>query len=145
MSRTLLFLLMVFGGVAVAVQPSINARLAQRVGAYESSFISFAVGTLAMLVVVVVAGKGDLRGIGDVRWWELTGGFLGAFFVTLTIIAVPRLGTAAVMAAIIAGQLASASLLDQFGAFGLRQIPCTPLRLVGVCLLAAGAALIVRR
>ncbi|HEX9079333.1 MAG TPA: DMT family transporter [Desulfuromonadaceae bacterium] len=145
MSRTLLFLLMVFGGVAVAVQPSINARLAQRVGAYESSFISFAVGTLAMLAVVMVAGKGDLRAVADVRWWELTGGFLGAFFVTLTIIAVPRLGTAAVMAAIIAGQLTSAALLDQFGAFGLRQIPFTPLRVAGVCLLAAGAALIVRR
>ncbi|HEX9078291.1 MAG TPA: DMT family transporter, partial [Desulfuromonadaceae bacterium] len=73
MSRTLLFLLMLWGGVAVAVQPSINARLAQRVGAYESSFISFAVGTLAMLAVVMVAGKGDLRAVADVRWWELTG------------------------------------------------------------------------
>jgi len=145
MSNLLLFLLMVCGGFAVALQPSINARLAQRVGAYESSFISFAVGTLALLVVVLLAGKGSLRGIADARWWELTGGFLGAFFVTLTIIAVPRLGTVAVMAAIIAGQLATAALLDQFGAFGLRHIPLTPLRLLGICLLAAGAALIVRR
>ena len=145
MSRLLLFLLMIFGGVAVAVQPSLNARLAQRVGAYESSLISFAVGTLAMLAVVMIAGKGDLRGIADARWWELTGGFLGAFFVTLTIIAVPRLGTTAVMAAIIAGQLVMAALLDQFGAFGLRQIPFTPLRAAGIVLLAAGAALIVRR
>jgi transporter family-2 protein len=141
----LLFLLMVFGGVAVAVQPSINARLAQRVGAYESSLISFAVGTLVLMVMVMVAGKGDLAGIANASWWELTGGFLGAFFVTLTIIAVPRLGTAAVMAAIITGQLSMAALLDQFGAFGLRQIPFTPLRLVGICLLVAGAALIVRR
>jgi transporter family-2 protein len=145
MSRMLLFLVMVCGGVAVAVQPSINARLAQRIGAYESSFISFAVGTLALLLLVMVAGKGDLRALADARWWELTGGLLGAFFVTLTIIAVPRLGTAAVMAAIIAGQLASAALLDQFGAFGMRQIPLTPLRAAGILLLAAGAALVVRR
>jgi transporter family-2 protein len=145
MSNLLLFLLMLCGGFAVALQPSINARLAQRVGFYESSFISFAVGTLALLAVVLLLGKGNLRGIADARWWELTGGFLGAFFVTLTIVAVPRLGTVAVMAAIIAGQLTTAALLDHFGAFGLRQIPFTPLRLVGVCLLAAGAALIVRR
>jgi len=145
MGRLLLFLLMVCGGVAIAVQPSINARLAQRVGAYESSFISFAVGTLAMLAVVMGAGKGDLRAVGSATWWELTGGLLGAFFVTLTIIVVPRLGTAAVMAAVIAGQLTMAALLDQFGAFGLRQVPFTPLRLLGVCLLAVGAALIARR
>ncbi|HEY4745327.1 MAG TPA: DMT family transporter [Desulfuromonadaceae bacterium] len=145
MGRLLLFLLMICGGMAIAVQPSINARLAQRVGAYESSFISFAVGTLAMLVVVMIAGKGDLRAVGSATWWELTGGLLGAFFVTLTIIVVPRLGTAAVMAAVIAGQLTTAALLDQFGAFGLRQVPFTPLRLLGVCLLAAGAALVARR
>lgn len=136
---------MACGGVVIAVQPSINARLAQRVGAYESSLISFAVGTLALMLVVMFAGKGNLRGIAHASWWELTGGLLGAFFVTLTIIVVPRIGTVAVMTAIITGQLATAALLDQFGAFGLRHIPLTPLRLLGICLLVAGAALVVRR
>lgn len=141
----LLLLLMFCGGIAVAVQPSINARLAQRVGAYESSLISFAVGTLVLLVVILIAGRGNLRGVVNASWWELTGGLLGAFFVTMTIITVPRLGTTAVITAIIAGQLIMAALLDQFGAFGLRQIPLTPPRLSGILLLAAGAALILRR
>lgn len=145
MTQLMLFLLMACGGVVIAVQPSINARLAQRVGAYESSLISFAVGTLALMLVVMFAGKGNLRGIAHASWWELTGGLLGAFFVTLTIIVVPRIGTVAVMTAIITGQLATAALLDQFGAFGLRHIPLTPLRLLGICLLVAGAALVVRR
>lgn len=145
MNQLLLLLLMVSGGCAVAMQPSINARLAQRIGYLESSLISFAVGTLALLLVVMVAGKGNLREIQSASWWELTGGLLGAFFVTLTIIVVPRIGTLAVMAAVIAGQLAMAAMLDQFGAFGLRQIPLTPGRLAGICLLAAGAALVVRR
>ncbi|HEY3309554.1 MAG TPA: DMT family transporter [Desulfuromonadaceae bacterium] len=145
MNNIVIFLIMVAGGVAVAIQPSINARLAQRVGVYESSFISFAVGTLALLLMVLVSGKGNLRAITSANWWELTGGFLGAFFVTLTIIVIPRLGTVAVMAAIIAGQLAMATVLDHFGAFGLRQIPLSPLRLLGILLLAAGAALIIKR
>lgn len=145
MTQLMFFLLMACGGVVIAMQPSINARLAQHVGAYESSLISFAVGTLALLLVVMFVGRGSLRGIAGANWWELTGGLLGAFFVTLTIIVVPRLGTVAVMAAIITGQLATAVLLDQFGAFGLRQIPLTPLRLTGICLLVAGAAMVVRR
>lgn len=145
MSNLTVMLLMVCGGMAVALQPSINARLAQKTGVYESSLISFAVGTLALLVVTLLAGKGSLRGIAGASWWELTGGFLGAFFVTLTIVSVPRIGTTAVMALVITGQLLTAASLDHVGAFGLRQIPFSPLRSLGILLLAAGAFLVVRR
>lgn len=145
MSNLTMLLLMVCGGMAVALQPSINARLAQKTGAYESSLISFAVGTLAMLIITMAAGKGSLRSVAGASWWELTGGFLGAFFVTLTIISVPRIGTTAVMAMVISGQLITGAALDHFGAFGLRQIPLTPTRAVGMLLLAAGAWLIIKR
>jgi len=145
MSNIFWVFLMLCGGLAVAFQPSINAKLAQKVGVYESSLISFAVGTLAMLIVVLFSGRGNLRGISAASWWELTGGFLGAFFVTMTIISVPRMGTTSVMAAIIAGQLATGAMLDHFGLFGLRHLPMTPLRIAGMVLLAAGAALIIKR
>lgn len=141
----LLILLMACGGLAVAVQPSINARLAQKVGSYESSLISFAVGTLALIVVVMLAGRGSVREITTASWWELSGGLLGAYFVTMTIIAVPRLGTATVMAIIITGQLITGALLDQFGAFGMRQVPLTSVRGIGILLLCLGASLIVRK
>jgi transporter family-2 protein len=141
----LLLALMAGGGVLVAVQPSINARLAQKTGIFESSFISFAVGTVALLLLVLVAGKGSLRAAGGASWWELTGGLLGACFVTATIIVVPRLGTAAAMAAVIAAQLTTGLLLDHFNLFGFREIPMDGRRAAGVVLLAAGAALIFRR
>lgn len=145
MNNLMYVILMLIGGVAVAAQPSINARLAQKTGACESSLVSFAVGTLAMLAVVMISGRGTLRGVAAASWWELTGGLLGAFFVTLTIVTVPRLGTTAVMAAVISGQLATGALLDHFGLFGLRHLPLTPTRLTGMLLLAAGAALIIKR
>ena len=145
MNNLTLLLMMACGGVAVALQPSINARLAQKVGSYESSLISFAVGTLCLLAVVPVAGRGNLRNVLDATWWEFSGGLLGAFFVTMTIIAVPRMGTVAVMAIIIAGQLTTGALLDQFGIFGLRQVAFTPLRGLGIALLFLGALLVVRR
>ena len=145
MSRISLLTLMFIGGIAVAMQPSINGRLAQKVGPLESSFISFAVGALALLGVVLVAGKGSLRGITDASWWELSGGLLGAYFVTLTIFAVPRIGTTAAMAAVIAAQLGTGLLLDHFGLFGLRHIPLEPRRAAGVVLLMAGALLVLRK
>lgn len=145
MSNMMLMVLMACGGVAIAMQPSINGRLAQKVGTFESSFISFAVGALALLAVVLVAGRGSLRGIAAAPWWELTGGFLGAFFVTMTIVAVPRIGTTAAMASVITAQLTTGMLLDHFGLFGFRQIPMDGKRAFGVLLLMAGAALVFRR
>ncbi|MBI5657388.1 MAG: DMT family transporter [Geobacter sp.] len=145
MSNLMLMVLMFCGGLAVAVQPSINGRLAQKVGTFESSFISFAVGTLALLAVVLIAGKGSLRGVAAASWWELTGGFMGAFFVTMTIVAVPRIGTAAAMASVIAAQLTTGLLLDHFGLFGFRHFPMDGKRAFGVLLLVAGAALVYRR
>jgi len=145
MSNLHLFILMMCGGAVLALQPSINARLAQKVGIIESSFISFAVGTLVLAVALSFWGRGSLRAISGAAWWELTGGLLGAAFVTLTIIVVPRIGTAAAMAAIIASQLITGLLMDHLGLFGFRGAPLDGKRLAGAVLLMAGAALVFRR
>lgn len=147
MTNSLMFFLLMFcGGVTVAMQPSINGRLAERVGVIESSCISFAVGTLVLVAIILFGGRtGNLRGIADVRWWELTGGVLGAFFVTMTIVVVPRIGTASAMAATISAQLITGLILDQFGLFGFRTVSMDGKRLLGVVLLLAGAGLVFRR
>ena len=145
MSSLLLLCLMVCGGIAVATQPSINGRLAQKTGVLESSCISFTVGALALLAVVLLSGRNGLRGIADASWWELTGGLLGAFFVTMTIIVVPRIGTTAAMAAVIASQLVAGLILDHYGFLGFRHIPIDARRVFGVLLLLAGASLVFRR
>ena len=140
------FLLMMFlGGIAVAIQPSLNSRLAARVGLFESSLISFLVGTIAMLTIVLLFGRGNLRGVADANWWELTGGLLGAFFVTLTILIVPRIGTASAMAATIAAQLLAGLVLDHFGLFGFHVVPFDTRRAIGMLLLLLGAGLVFRK
>jgi len=145
MSTILLAVVMFCGGMAVAVQPSINARLAERLGGVlESATISFAVGAMALLLIAFLAGKGSFKAALSAPLWELTGGFLGALFVTLFIIAVPRIGTAAAMGAAIGGQLTTGILLDYYGLFGVTPIPLDLKRLIGTLLLIAGAALILR-
>jgi transporter family-2 protein len=145
MSNYSLFLIMFFGGMAVALQPSINARLAQKIGILESACISFAVGTLVLLLVVFISGRGTLKGIYSAAWWELTGGILGALFVSLTILVVPRIGTSATMAAIIAAQLTTGLILDHFGLFGFKVFPFDLKRLMGLVFLTLGAGLMLRR
>jgi len=138
------FMLMVVSGVMVALQPLINANLATRVGTVQSAFVSFAVGTFALCGVVLVIGRGDLRAVAGASWWQLTGGLLGAFFVTAIIFAVPRIGTTAALAATIASQLAAGAVFDHFGIMGGRHIPFDLWRGAGIALLFAGAALVLK-
>ncbi len=145
MSNLVLMLLIVGGGVAVAIQPSINARLAEKTGFLEAATISFAVGTLVLLVISLISAQGSLRRVVEVPWWQLSGGFFGAFFVTMTIVGVPRIGTAAVLALTIVSQLAAGLVMDHYGVFGMRGIPLDGKRIVGVALLLVGVFLICKR
>ncbi|MCW8860622.1 MAG: DMT family transporter [Deltaproteobacteria bacterium] len=145
MSNLLLMLAMLAGGVAVAIQPSINARLAEKTGFLQAATISFAVGTLVLFVLSLISSQGSLRRIGEADWWQLTGGFFGAFFVTMTIVAVPRIGTTAVLALTIVSQLVAGLVMDHYGLFGMRGIPFDAKRMFGVTLLLIGVFLICKR
>lgn len=147
MTNAMLVFLMFCAGAVSAVQPLVNARLAQKVGGVlPSASVSFAVGASVLLVIVSLLGRAaDLRGMGQATWWELSGGLIGALYVSATILVYPRIGTAAGMATVITAQLTTGLLLDQFGAFGFRQIVIDWRRLLGVALLLAGAALVYRR
>lgn len=136
---------MLFGAGALAsCQPLVNARLAQKIGLVESSFISFLVGTIFLLIMTLVFGRGSLANITQASWWQLTGGLMGAFFVFTVILVVPQMGTGTVMAATIAAQLLTALILDHFQVFGFRHIPIDLPRLVGAVLMLAGTWLIIR-
>jgi len=145
MPNFILLLVMFFAGITFAVQPSVNARLAQKVGVLESACISFAVGTLVLLAILLVTGKWNFKGLTETAWWEWTGGIFGAIFVSATIVIMPRIGTTATLAATIAAQLMTGVLLDHFGAFGFKVMPFDFKRFAGCLLLAGGVMLIGKR
>ncbi len=145
MSNPVLIVLMIAGGVAVALQPSINARLAEKTGYLQAATVSFAVGTLVLFFISLASQQGSLRKATEADWWQLSGGLFGAFFVTMTIIGVPRIGTTAVLALTIVSQLIAGLVMDHYGVFGMRGIPVDFKRMLGVVLLLVGVALICRR
>ncbi len=145
MANSILIILMVIGGGAIAMQPSLNARLAEKTGFLPAATISFAVGAVALFLLSLASGEGSFRRATDAQWWQLTGGLFGAFFVTMTIIGVPRIGTTAVLALTIVSQLIAGLLMDHFGLFGMRGIPIDLKRLAGVAFLLIGVFLVYRR
>ncbi len=72
----------------------------------------------------------------------VVGGCLGAGFVTFALILTPKLGAAATMAFIVAGQLLAGLALDRLGYFDLAVREITLGRMAGAAMLLAGALLI---
>jgi transporter family-2 protein len=64
--------------------------------------------------------------------------------LTITVVT-PRLGATATIALLISGQLAMGAAIDRYGWFGVERVALTWPRALGILLLAAGAALALRR
>ena len=146
--RLLMTLLVFVGGLGLSLQAAMNSRLRLGVGSPAlSALISFSVGAATLLLVTLsgVLGKAKWDGAASVPWWAWLGGLVGAFFVTAAVIAVPRVGTAFVVAGAVGGQLIAALLLDSFGWLGVTRVPFSPTRLLGAALLFAGVLLMQRK
>lgn len=144
-TRYLLGAAMFAVGMTAAMQPPINAALAKRVGSLESATVSFAVGTAVLFLLALALGDGSFRAVRGATTWQLTGGLIGALFVWSTIVMVPRLGAAGLVAGVIAGQLVGGVIIDRLGLFGLPQTTISWTRFAGLLLLLVGGLLVVRR
>jgi bacterial/archaeal transporter family-2 protein len=134
----------VVGGL-IALQAPINSHLGKQTGTLAAALISFSIGTIVLLGIVAVSGHLDeLPGMTSVRWYYLLGGVLGAAYVTTVLLTVRTLGAGGVTAATVAGQLTTAMVIDRLGVLGLEKTPITAARLLGVLLLFAGTALVIK-
>ncbi len=140
------YLLFAFAaGAMLPIQFGINAQLAEWVESpVRASLISFVVGTLALLAATLVAARqlpasSQLAGA---PWWVWLGGLFGAFYVLGSVVTAPKLSAVTLVALILAGQAVSSLVVDHFGWVGFEQHPVTAGRVAGICLLAAGVALV---
>src|SRR6187399_1799517 len=131
-------------GLAGSVQVAVMGRFGERVGSFEALAANLVFSTLVATTVLLVV-RHSLAGFGDALrspWWYWVGGGGMGVLVVLTITVVtPKLGTTATIGLLLAGQLAMAVAIDRYGWFGVEQVPLTWTRVLGVLLLAIGAAL----
>jgi transporter family-2 protein len=145
MARGLAVVVMALAGGIVAIQPALNSGLGRTVGPLPAAMMSFAIGAVALLALVVLTGQvSQVGAVTAVSWPYLIGGLLGALWVMCSIAAVKSIGVSGVVAATISGQLTGAVAADRLGIFGLEQVPITPVRAAGVILLVFGTYLVAR-
>ena len=133
-------------GIAGASQASISGALGRRVGTVGAAGFGVILAAVLVIALALVLGRGGsvAAAIHEPLWLWL-GGLFGAMILLSIAYAPPRIGTFATVALLIAGQLAAGALIDAYGWLGSPRIPVTITRVSGLLLVAAGAALTLKR
>jgi bacterial/archaeal transporter family-2 protein len=139
--------LSLLAGLGGSVQAAVMGKLGDRVGIFGavafSTLVSAVIGLAAILIVK--QGFGGVATAARQPLWLWSGGMLSAFIILAITVGPPRIGVAATIGLVITGNLAMAALIDRFGLLGGKSIPLNWPRLLGIALLAAGAALTLRK
>ena len=143
--KSIYLFISIAAGVLVPYQAAMNGLLNRYMdNPLQASFVNFAAG-LVFVILVLLLLRPDIPGVATlaaVPWYLYLGGVLGVCFVTAALLAVPRIGGTAFLAAMLAGQMAGALVMDHFGLLDVPVHPISLTRLTGIGLLAAGVWLV---
>ena len=133
-------------GLAGAVQAAVMGELGERVGVVPAITFSVIVALLCGLAALLVWERsfaGVRAALHEPAWLWI--GLMSIYIVLAITVGPPRIGVASTIGVVIAGNLVMAAVIDRYGLFGQDVIPIDRWRLLGLLLLAAGAALSLSR
>ena len=128
-------------GAAVPFQAGSNAALGRLLGhPLWATLVSLGVSVLMVIPALLVmrAPMPQVAALAQAPWWAWFGGVAGVAYITAALMLTPRLGAAGFIVCVIAGQVVSSLLIDQWGLMGLAQRPVNGIRLAGVGLIVLG-------
>lgn len=134
-------------GLGVGVQASLNNAAGRLAGPTLTgllvNFFGGVVSGVIMMVIYLRQGAGFLSAVrGSTLNILIIAGLLGIVIISSAAYALPRIGVAAGLAAVILGQMVVAIVVDTFGLAGGQPIPLSWIRVGGLSLLALGTWLI---
>ena len=136
----------VVAGMLSATQTAVNGHLGRVLGStVHAAFISFLVGTLGLIVVVLILRPQlKLSTPTGTRnpWWMWVGGMIGALYVLGNVYLVPIVGTGLAVVIVLVGLMAGSLMIDQFGWFASKKNPISGVQLMGLFVMIIGVALI---
>ncbi len=140
----LIILIGLAGGAAVGLQSPMASMISQRLGIFESVFIVHLGGAIIALLPLLFYSGGKLSQWRTVPWYTLGAGIFGLIVIGAISYMIPRVGIAASITAIVAGQLLVGTLLDHFGLLGasVRSLDIT--RVLGMAVVLVGVWLTVK-
>jgi len=139
----LIILIGLVGGVAVGLQSPMASMITQRLGLFESVFIIHLGGALIALIPLILYGS-RIREWRSVPWYVLGAGLFGLIVIASISYMIPRVGVAASITTIVAGQLLVGTILDHYGLLGTAVKPLDATRILGLGVVMVGVWLRVK-
>jgi bacterial/archaeal transporter family-2 protein len=138
--------LALLAGFLFPFQAAVNSQLGRGIGGpIAATMISFAFGFVFIAAADVLAFR-QIPTFADLARQPLalllSGGALGAIYVSANVFLAPRIGAGALLCFVVAGQLAGALFIDRFGLFGLAARELSFGRLLGAFFVLAGALMV---
>ncbi|HUG34508.1 MAG TPA: DMT family transporter [Anaerolineales bacterium] len=132
------------GGIAVGLQSPLASLISQRLGVFESVFIVHIGGAIIALIPLLFFGGGKLSHWRSVPWYALGAGVFGLVVIASISYMIPRVGVAAAITTIVAGQLLVSTVLDHFGMLGAAVRSFDATRVLGMAVVLAGVWITVK-
>ena len=144
MDKLIWILLALLAGAFLPIQAGLNTKLGKIVESpVHASMFSFLVGTVGLLAYILFSRQTvDWSAIKDVPNYVWLGGLLGAFYVTVIILAFPKLGPGLTFGLIVAGQMTISVLMEHFNVLVAQQHPISYMKILGIMLVVAGTIII---
>lgn len=145
-------LLAIFVGGLTALQSRVNGRLSIHLeNGILAGFISNLSGWVILTIMVALSSsnrasfKASVASIrrGDIKVWEVLGGFGGSFFLAAQGSGVPVIGIALFTISLVAGQTSTSLLVDKLGISPSGKKPITRLRVITACFTLLGVTVAV--
>ena len=145
--NVLVVLFAILAGVAGSVQVAVMSKLGDRVGVLGA--LAWATTLTALLAVaLLLVAKQSFGGFVEAARqpvWLWSGALMSLIIVLAITLAGSRIGVIATISILLAGQFAMGAAIDRYGLFGADRIGIGWVRVLGIVLLALGAALTLRR
>src|SRR5437016_3121746 len=133
----LIILIGLAGGIAVGLQSPMASMITQRLGIFESVFIVHIGGALIALIPLLIYGS-KFAQWRSVPWYALGAGIFGLIVIASISYMIPRVGVAASITTVVAGQLLVGTILDQYGWLGAAVKPLDATRILGLGVVMVG-------
>lgn len=137
------YLFTIFLGVVLAVHLAMNGKVGSAINNPRvGNALFWCIGACGALIIGLTGWRsGALLPVKQVSPWLLTAGILGASLVFAIAWLIPRVGVGPVMITLLAGQVIGGLIMSHFGWLGSPEEPVTRMKVLGVLVMVAGAAM----
>lgn len=140
MEKIIWIILAFVAGAFLPFQAGMNGKLAKAGDSpVHASMISFGIGVMALIVYILLTSQNiSWKGLRDAPPYAWLGGLLGAFYVTVIVLAFPKIGPGMTFGLVVAGQLLISVLMEHYSIMGAQEHSISLGRVIGMLLIVAG-------